>query len=199
MIGSAWTSSVQRPSWWVVWGHWTMAAVTVADGELVAGRILVLAEWTHPLTWVLQVMPVFFLVGGYANGLSWRSARARGATYGGWLRARTRRLTLPVVPVLVAWFALGWVALRLGMDPGTLRLASTVGLVPTWFLASYILVVALAPLGLLAWERWGWWSVAPESCSPASSTSSPCAGRASRSAWPASWCWSRWAPTRCRW
>jgi surface polysaccharide O-acyltransferase-like enzyme len=144
----------------VVWGHWTMAAVAVVDGELVPGHVLVLAEWTHPLTWVLQVMPVFFLVGGYANGLSWRSARARGATYGGWLRARTRRLTLPVVPVLVAWFALGWVALRLGMDPGTLRLASTIALVPTWFLACYILVVAVAPLGLLAWERWGWWSVA---------------------------------------
>jgi surface polysaccharide O-acyltransferase-like enzyme len=143
----------------VVWGHWTMAAVTVEDGELVPGHILVLAEWTHPLTWVLQVMPVFFLVGGYANGLSWRSARTRGTTYGGWMRARARRLTLPVVPVLVAWFALGWVALRLGMDPGTLRLASTVALVPTWFLACYILVVALAPLSLLAWERWGWWSV----------------------------------------
>jgi surface polysaccharide O-acyltransferase-like enzyme len=143
----------------VVWGHWTMAAVTVEEGELVPGHILVLAEWTHPLTWALQVMPVFFLVGGYVNGLSWRSARARGTTYGSWLRARARRLTLPVVPVLVVWFALGWVALRLGMDPVTLRLASTVALVPTWFLACYVLVVAVAPLGLVVWERWGWWSV----------------------------------------
>ena len=86
----------------VVLGHWTMAAVTVRDGELVPGHLLVLAGWTHPLTWALQVMPVFFLVGGYANALSWRSARARGVAYAGWLRSRLRRLLVPVVPLLLA-------------------------------------------------------------------------------------------------
>jgi surface polysaccharide O-acyltransferase-like enzyme len=143
----------------VVLGHWTMAAVTVRDGELVPGHVLVLASWTHPLTWVFQVMPVFFLVGGYANALSWRSARRRDEDYGTWLRARARRLTLPVVPVLLVWFAAGAVALALGVDWRTLRLASTVALVPTWFLAAYILVVAVAPATLMAWERWRWWSL----------------------------------------
>src|SRR5690606_17160317 len=32
--------------------------------------------------------------------------------------------------------------------------------VPVWFLATYILAVALAPLTLLAWERTGWWLIA---------------------------------------
>lgn len=143
----------------VVLGHWTMAAVTVRDGELVPGHVLVLASWTHPLTWVFQVMPVFFLVGGYANALSWRSAQRRDEDYGTWLRVRARRLTLPVVPVLLVWFAAGAVALALGVDWRTLRLASTVALVPTWFLAAYILVVAVAPATLMAWERWRWWSL----------------------------------------
>lgn len=143
----------------VVLGHWTMAAVTVRDGELVPGHVLVLASWTHPLTWVFQVMPVFFLVGGYANALSWRSAQRRDEDYGTWLRSRARRLTLPVVPVLLVWFAAGAVALALGVDWQTLRLASTVALVPTWFLAAYILVVAVAPATLMAWERWRWWSL----------------------------------------
>lgn len=143
----------------VVLGHWTMAAVTVRDGELVPGHVLVLASWTHPLTWLFQVMPVFFLVGGYANALSWRSAQRRDEDYGTWLRARARRLTLPVVPVLLVWFAAGAVALGLGVDWRTLRLASTVALVPTWFLAAYILVVAVAPATLMAWERWRWWSL----------------------------------------
>lgn len=143
----------------VVLGHWTMAAVTVRDGELVPGHVLVLASWTHPLTWVFQVMPVFFLVGGYANALSWRSAQRRDEDYGTWLRVRARRLTLPVVPVLLVWFAAGAVALALGVDWQTLRLASTVALVPTWFLAAYILVVAVAPATLMAWERWRWWSL----------------------------------------
>lgn len=143
----------------VVLGHWTMAAVTVRDGELVPGHVLVLASWTHPLTWVFQVMPVFFLVGGYANALSWRSAQRRDEDYGTWLRVRARRLTLPVVPVLLVWFAAGAVALALGVDWQTLRLASTVALVPTWFLAAYILVVAVAPATLMAWQRWRWWSL----------------------------------------
>jgi hypothetical protein len=143
----------------VVLGHWTMAAVTVRDGELVVGHLLVLAPWTHPLTWVFQVMPVFFLVGGYANALSWRAARRRGEDYGVWLRARVRRLALPVVPVLLTWLAAAAVATAAGVDVGTLRLASTVALVPTWFLAAYILVVAVAPVTLLAWERWHWWTL----------------------------------------
>lgn len=143
----------------VVIGHWTMAAVVI-DGGLHAGNILSLATWTHPFTWLFQVMPVFFLVGGYANALSWRSARRRGVGYGAWLRGRARRLVLPVVPVLVFWLVVGWVALRLGMDWRTVRLASTVSLMPTWFLAAYIVVTAIAPAALWLWERWRWWSVA---------------------------------------
>jgi hypothetical protein len=144
----------------VVLGHWLMAAVTVADGELVPGHLLELASWTHPLTWVLQVMPIFFFVGGYSNGLSWRSARRKGQTYGGWLRARLRRLALPVVPVLLFWTAFGWLALRLGLDWEILQLASRVALVPTWFLAAYVVIVTLAPPLLYLWEWMGWWSVA---------------------------------------
>jgi hypothetical protein len=143
----------------VVFGHWLMAAVTIENGELVAGHLLILADWTHPLTWLFQVMPVFFLVGGYANGLSWRSAQRRDETYGGWLRARLRRLTLPVVPLLLFWTVGGWLGLRLGLDWEVLQLASQVALVPTWFLAAYVVIVTVAPLGLWIWERWGWWSI----------------------------------------
>ena len=143
----------------VVFGHWLMAAIVVQDGELIPGHLLILADWTHPLTWVFQVMPVFFLVGGYSNGLSWRSARRRGEGYGGWLRARLRRLTLPVVPLLLFWTAGGWLGLRLGVDWEVLQLASQVALVPTWFLAAYVVIVTIAPMSLWIWERWGWWSI----------------------------------------
>ncbi|MGH8913467.1 MAG: acyltransferase family protein, partial [Acidimicrobiia bacterium] len=143
----------------VVFGHWLMAAVTIEEGELIPGHLLILADWTHPLTWLFQVMPLFFLVGGYANGLSWRSARHRSESYGGWLRSRLRRLVLPVVPLLLFWTAGGWLGLRLGLDWEVLQLASQVALVPTWFLAAYVVIVTLAPIGLWLWERWGWWSI----------------------------------------
>lgn len=143
----------------VVFGHWLMAAVTFTDGELVPGHLLILADWTHPLTWLLQVMPIFFLVGGYSNALSWRSARRRSQSYATWLRARLRRLILPVVPLLVVWGSVGWLAIRLGFDWRMLQLASKVALVPTWFLAAYVLIVTLAPAALAIWERLGWWSI----------------------------------------
>lgn len=143
----------------VVFGHWLMAAVTFEDGELVPGHLLELTDWTHPLTWLFQVMPVFFFVGGYSNALSWRSARRRGEAYGSWLRARLRRLVLPVVPLIIVWSAGGWLALELGLEWQMLQLASQVALVPTWFLAAYVVIVTVAPLALMVWERLGWWSV----------------------------------------
>ena len=143
----------------VVFGHWLMAAITFEGGEIVPGHLLELTRWTHPLTWLFQVMPLFFFVGGYSNALSWRSARRRGEPYGAWLRARLRRLALPVVPLVVVWAVGGWLGLRLGLDWEILQLASRVALVPTWFLAAYVVIVTLAPAALALWDRQGWRSI----------------------------------------
>jgi peptidoglycan/LPS O-acetylase OafA/YrhL len=143
----------------VVLGHWLMAAVMVQDGTFVPNAVLNIAPWSHPLTWVFQVMPLFFIVGGYANGLSWRSARRRGDSYAAWLRSRLQRLAAPVLPLLLVWLAIASVAYAAGVPGATLRTASQVALVPTWFLAAYIVVVAVAPLLLAVWERLGWWSI----------------------------------------
>ena len=143
----------------VVFGHWLMAAITFQDGEIVPGHLLELADWTHPLTWIFQVMPLFFFVGGYSNARSWRSARRRGEGYGGWLRTRLRRLILPVVPLLLVWMFGGWIGLQLGLDWEVLQLASRVALVPTWFLAAYVVIVTLAPPALALWEKVGWLSI----------------------------------------
>src|SRR5690606_27267098 len=76
------------------------------------------------------------------------------------VRARLQRLGGPVVPLLVTWLALAGTAYTLGVPGSTLRLASQVALVPTWFLAAYLLVVAVAPVTLSLWERFGWWTIA---------------------------------------
>jgi surface polysaccharide O-acyltransferase-like enzyme len=144
----------------VVFGHWLLAAVTIDGGELSAGHLLELSDWTHPLTWLFQVMPIFFFVGGYANALSWRSARNKSAAYGAWLRERMRRLALPVVPLLIVWGVGGWLAIRAGLDWEMLQLASKVALVPTWFLAAYVVIVTLTPPALHLWDRFGWWAIA---------------------------------------
>lgn len=144
----------------VVFGHWTVAAVNVNDStEVNAHAVLDASPALHWVTWIAQVMPLFFFVGGYANALSWRSARRAGQSYPTWLRTRLRRLALPIVPLLIVWTVAAAIALAAGISPQTLRAASQVALVPTWFLAAYVLVVAVAPACLRAWERFGFWSV----------------------------------------
>lgn len=143
----------------VVLGHWMMASAAATDDGIAPHGILEAAPWTQWLTWVFQVMPIFFLVGGYSNALSWRSTRTRGGTYPGWLRARIQRLMTPVVPLLLFWLVATHTLTLVGVSRTQLRAASQMALVPTWFLAAYVLVVAVAPFTLRAWERWGWWTV----------------------------------------
>lgn len=143
----------------VVLGHWTIVSVWAEGGGIQPHGVLDAARWTHPLTWVFQVMPIFFLVGGYSNALSWRSARRKNIGYGAWLRARLRRLGIPLIPLLLFWLILSAVLLAVGVPTATLQIASQVALVPTWFLAAYLLVIIVAPGCLVLWERFGWWSI----------------------------------------
>ncbi len=139
----------------VVIGHWLAAAPYVSETGLEIVRMLGVSPWLHGLTWALQVMPVFFIVGGYANGASWEAARRDGVDYGVWLHGRLRRLVAPVVPLLLFWAALCLLAGWLGVDASLLRNASRLALIPTWFLAVYVIVVLLVPVTHAAWRRYG--------------------------------------------
>ena len=132
-----------------------MAAPEVIGGEIRIGHALTDIPWTRGLTWVLQVMPVFFFVGGFSNALGLRSARAKGVPYGQWLRDRLRRLIVPVLPVLALWAPGAWLAVTSGVDTELVRVGSQAALVPVWFLATYVVIVAMAPLTLAMWERFG--------------------------------------------
>ncbi len=144
----------------VVVGHWLMVAVWWDGSELRSVDLLASVPQAAWVTWFLQVMPIFFFVGGFANLRSWRSARRRRVPYGSWLRGRLRRLLLPVLPLLTVWALVAAALQRGGVDPKLAEAGSRAALVPVWFLAAYVVVVALTPLAVTAWERWGWWSVA---------------------------------------
>ena len=51
------------------------------DGEFTGENLLELNPDLQILTWVFQVMPLFFIVGGFTNGTSWVSTRRRGTSY----------------------------------------------------------------------------------------------------------------------
>ena len=128
-----------------------------------ASDALSLIPWTQWLTWLLQVMPIFFLVGGYVNGLGWQSAQLRQEDYASWLTGRLQRLIVPVLPVLAAWTLIGAFfigvfsvgASRFYVSASLLKIVSQFALLPAWFLVVYILMVLLVPLSYRAWQRYG--------------------------------------------
>jgi hypothetical protein len=111
--------------------------------------------WTRWLSWGFQVMPVFFLVGGYANGVSWEAALRDGKGYSEWLTGRLQRLIGPVLPLVAVWAVLGALAMQMGVAPEIVRVGSQVALVPIWFLAVYTVVVLLVPITYRFWQRFG--------------------------------------------
>jgi hypothetical protein len=147
----------------VVLGHWLMAAPYLDGDQLKLADMLHEAPWTQWLTWIFQVMPIFFLVGGYSNAASWEAARRAGQSYGEWAAARLKRLIGPIVPLLIVWSVIAMVAHRAGVDPRMIKVGSQAALIPTWFLAVYVIVVVAAPATHLAWRRFGmasFWALA---------------------------------------
>jgi hypothetical protein len=138
----------------VVFGHWLMAAPYVDDGGINITSMLEHQQWTRWLTWAFQVMPVFFLVGGYSNAISWQSARRKGRSYSEWLQVRLQRLAGPVLPLLVMWIILAAGAQWLGLRPEMVKVASQMALIPIWFLAVYVMVVVLVPITFSAWQKY---------------------------------------------
>ena len=140
----------------VVVGHWLMAAPTMDRQEFTLSDMLHVSPWTQWLTWGFQVMPVFFLVGGWVNATSLESARRAGRSHGAWISHRLQRLVRPLIPFVLVWAGLALAAPWLGLDESLVRSGSRIAFVPTWFLAVYVLVVVLAPATHHLWERSGW-------------------------------------------
>lgn len=142
----------------VIVGHWLISTAYYSEAGFEPGHMLGIQPWTQWLTWLFQVMPVFFFVGGYANGVSLESAQRKQMSYGTWLHARLVRLLSPLLLLLLAWTILAIILRAFGVSRGVIQLSSQASLIPIWFLAIYIMIVVLAPLTHSLWQRFGWYS-----------------------------------------
>ncbi|WP_228379219.1 acyltransferase family protein [Demequina rhizosphaerae] len=141
----------------VVLGHFGMAAVVLdhGTGTVDIGNVLEAAAWTRPLTLVFQVMPLFFVVGGFAHATAWRSLRARGGGYADFVQARIGRLLMPTAVFVGAWMALGAaIELLWPTSPATAPMLQISGQL-LWFIGIYLIAAGLAPALLSAHDRWG--------------------------------------------
>ncbi|WP_117215608.1 acyltransferase family protein [Allorhizocola rhizosphaerae] len=98
-------------------------------------------------TWLFQVMPLFFFIGGYVHLRSWERAQSRGVTMRTFVWRRMRQLLLPAGAVLIAWIALGTL---IGAYFNLTGVGRTIKLIvsPLWFLAVYLGLIALLPVSL---------------------------------------------------
>jgi len=104
--------------------------------------------------------PLPFFVGGYSHAVSLESARKKNLAYGEWLIGRLARLITPLLLLLFVWAGIALTMRLLTVTPAVIQYMSQASLIPTWFLAIYIMVAILAPVAYRFWQRAGWWSVA---------------------------------------
>lgn len=139
----------------VLW-HWGFTILLLdPDGPRPSNPIgYVSGMWVA--TWLLQVMPLFFFVGGYAHMLVWEKVREKQGGYGTFVAGRLRRLLVPVALFLAVMAALsvviGFVFPQWSewADSGIVLIAS-----PLWFIAVYAVLVFLAPPLIGLHRRYG--------------------------------------------
>lgn len=125
----------------VVVGHWFMAILLIHDEVWFAKTFPV-----EMVTWLWQVMPLFFFVGGFSHAVTLRSLRKRGGTNADFLRARVLRLLPPVVLMLGSYAILSVILESVGLSGNPYALAAETVTGPLWFIGVYLAVSALAPV-----------------------------------------------------
>ena len=137
----------------VAFGHWlALVAVSDTSGQLISGNALEFVPALGWATWLLQVMPLFFVVGGFSSAMSLDSHNAKNGRAQDWIAARLRRMLPPAVVLAATWL----VILIAGVSVGQVDLVTAAlhaAAIPLWFLANYTIDTALAPFVLPAFRR----------------------------------------------
>jgi hypothetical protein len=139
----------------VVCWHWALSVTHWGGGRLTMPNPVGDVPGLWAATWVLQVMPVFFFVGGYANLAGWQAACRAGGGTGAFLRGRLVRLGRPLVPWLGCWLVAD-LALRASGHRSVLAWGMVV-FVPLWFIGVYAAVVAAVPVTARLHARYRGW------------------------------------------
>ncbi|WP_431030874.1 acyltransferase family protein [Plantibacter sp. RU18] len=133
--------------------HAMMVGVTVVDGRPLFENVSDRTAWIAPVSWVLQVMPLFFVIGGFAGLLAYRRQRAQGWSAIAFVAGRLHRLMLPAV-VTIGVVGAGLVLLAAAGVPADLvTMAGFRYGQPLWFLGVFLCCQALLPALAAAHDR----------------------------------------------
>ena len=129
----------------VVAVHLLMMGISVDESGIGVGNPLTSLSWFAQGTWFGQVMPLFFIVGGFASLTSWRSLKRKGGDGGDYLRNRVLRLVRPTVALYIFLAIALWSATAAGVPVDLLAVIAAGAGVQLWFLAAYLICQAMVP------------------------------------------------------
>ena len=133
--------------------HSLMVGVTVTAQGPVFENAGDSGWWLTPVSWLLQVMPLFFVIGGFSGSIALRRSRERG---GDGIRFTAERLHRLLRPALVTVSVVGILLAVLERCGVPAELVATAGYrfgQPLWFLGVFLLCQALLPVMLRLHER----------------------------------------------
>jgi peptidoglycan/LPS O-acetylase OafA/YrhL len=153
----------------VVLGHWFIGIIHVENGLIYLTSAVGVTSGLWLATWLFQVMPIFFFVGGFSNLTAYQATRRRGGTTREFVRGRVIRLLRPSAIFLGLWLLVqvGLHLVDVGRSAGPplwgdtrllrgmLPPAQTVPFGPLWFLGFYLAVVVAAPFLITLHRRFG--------------------------------------------
>ncbi len=128
--------------------HLLEVGVGTGPHGLTISRPLEHEPWFNALTWVFQIMPLFFVVGGFASLTAWRSLVRRGGGAAEYVTTRVLRLAQPAFPLFVFYVVVVGAATLIGVDPKLLGPVVLGAGSPLWFLAAYGLCQAVVPFAV---------------------------------------------------
>ncbi|GAA2088117.1 acyltransferase family protein [Pseudolysinimonas kribbensis] len=137
--------------------HLLEVGVGAGPHGIVVTRPLEHQWWFDGVTWVMQIMPLFFVVGGFAGMTAWRNLRRRGGTAADFVRNRVLRLAQPALPLFVFYVAALGIATLVGAPPALVASVAVGAGSPLWFIAAYTLCQALLP-ALATWHERNRWA-----------------------------------------
>jgi len=126
------------------------------SGAITITRPLEHQGWFNGVTWVFQIMPLFFVVGGFAGITAWRSLQRRGGTAADFVRNRVLRLAQPALPLFVFYVVALGIATAVGAPPALVRGVAIGAGSPLWFIAAYTVCQAVLPWMARWHERNRW-------------------------------------------
>lgn len=112
------------------------------------------------ISWICTIIPVFFVAAGYSNAVVVDTWRATGDGYAGFLTLRGTRLLGPLTLFVIVFTAIGSLAAWLGWPQQAAMLSRQFAQL-LWFLVTYLLLLAAAPLAVWVHDHWGGWIMLP--------------------------------------